>query len=758
VGNPKPVHTPHTTSLSATSATRATSRHDAREGSQSVGGRRHTQCMGSATTRWQCIACQVCWTTDRSRRMSPCPHCRCMGESLPPPGKSVQERFPELASEARGWDPWDVWAGANARLTWLCPDCGDEYVMQVAQRTGRGSGCGSCAPVRRTRPRPGESLAETHPHAVNDVSGWDPLRYRANFREPLDWRCHHCGFRWRDSPKTYTKAKRPCPDCRRRDAHFPAPGNSIADSPFADEAYGWDPALVAQGSNRNMTWRCARGHVWEARPLNRTRQNTGCSECHLMPAPGQSLAETHPELAQEMLDEDPWRYTAGSMKRVMWRIADCGHSWGPVPISSRARKGTGCGVCSGKTVVSGVNDILTLAPAVGIEAHGWDATRVHPGSKKSRPWRCSTCSHTWETAPAWRMRGSGCSQCAERGYQASKRGYLYLITNWRPGQVTPEEEASVTYVKVGISNVLNQRLGSHFGTGFVHILDVRAHSDGAAILELERLFKRAAGRQGWRTAKQEGHRPFDGYTETIVVDDSQTAQLGPLNRWTLPDLLLHLGVEKASYWPTRNDTGNLKGGRRTVHTRALEYVEVDHCFLRRRNPKKGKARLAGSEPVGLTPAPSTPPGEDPILAWTPGLAAVTSFSEIHGHARVPVRHWQAGFPLGAWVIKQRQAYRQDRLSATRISLLESLPDWSWNVADDRWRDTYAVLQRAVDKEGRAKFPTNYELDGVNLSSWCAAQRRKYHKNKLTTDKVEALAGLPGWYWSIRKSKLRRPQA
>jgi len=687
-------------------------------------------------------------------------------------------RFEHIAQEAEGWDPADVWAGASTTLPWRCLDCRQVYPMQVAQRTGRGSGCGACAPMRRTIPRLGESLADTHDAAVLDVAGWDPQRYRANFREELAWKCHICDHEWTASPKTYTKAVIPCSACRERNMHLPEPGNSLADTPFATEANGWDPARIAQGSNLKLPWKCARGHTWKAKPLNRTRQAQQCGECRRLPPMGTSLAETHREIAAQIIGVDPQRYSAGSAKRCMWHDTTCGHTWGPIAISSRTR-GAGCGVCAGKTVVPGVNDLATIAPSLALEAYGWDPTIVHPGSKKSRTWKCSTCARVWDTAPAWRMRGSGCSSCAERGFQVTKRGYLYLITN--AVAATGEDQLVApqpgSYFKIGITNDLAARLGTHAGTGLRTVLDIRVHDDGAAVAELERRLKAAAVKHGWASAKKAGHPAFDGYTETFVVTPAVTASLTAafsnapvtLPRWDIPHLAAALHIDQVSYWPAQTilpthgatcSTQFIAAEPTTAHKvdatlEQFEHIPVPPQQLRRRNPRRGKTRIAGSEPVGIRAGPFSTPGEDPRLPWNAGRNALNDFVTHHRHALVPVRHVQDGFPLGRWVIKQRQDHRRNKLSNEQVRDLVSLPRWAWNVHDAAWWRAFGALQLALADSKGTKLPGNFTVDGASLSYWCSVQRRRHRDGTMPQDRIDALSGLPGWSWTMRASTPRQ---
>ena len=92
--------------------------------------------------------------------------------STPKPGESLLELYPEIAAD---WHPTkndpltaaDVNAGAKAKRWWKCRKCGLEWKTDPDHRTRSGQGCPDCAfgkiSSTRSKPRPGESLAEKLP-------------------------------------------------------------------------------------------------------------------------------------------------------------------------------------------------------------------------------------------------------------------------------------------------------------------------------------------------------------------------------------------------------------------------------------------------------------------------------------------------------------------------------------------------------------------------------------------------------------------
>lgn len=108
----------------------------------------------------------------------------------------------------------------------------------------------------------------------------------------------------------------------------------------------------------------------------------------------------------------PSDFTAFSHKKVWWK-GKCGHEW-KAHIFGRSN-GIGCPICSGHTVLSGVNDLSTLFPEIAAE---WDCEKngnlipnfVTSHSNKKVWWK-GACGHSWKTTINNRVNGTGCPHC-----------------------------------------------------------------------------------------------------------------------------------------------------------------------------------------------------------------------------------------------------------------------------------------------------------------------------------------------------------
>ena len=193
--------------------------------------------------------------------------------------------------------------------------------------------------------------------------------------------------------------------------------------------YEWDyqkngsllPSMVTSGSDKKLWWICGQNHSYQASISSRVR-GRGCPYCSGKKVlKGYNDFESrYPELAKEWdyhkNNITPDAVTYGSDKKCWW-ICDNGHSY-KCSITNR-RAGQSCPYCSGKKVLPGVNDIVTMYPNI---AKQWCAdlnegqpTEVIAGSRKRVWWQCDACGHKWISYVYNRcLNNSGCPKCSGR--------------------------------------------------------------------------------------------------------------------------------------------------------------------------------------------------------------------------------------------------------------------------------------------------------------------------------------------------------
>lgn len=181
------------------------------------------------------------------------------------------------------------------------------------------------------------------------------------------------------------------------------------------------PADVSFGSQKKIWWRCEHGHEWQSPVYGRAEQNHGCPFCAgKRAAPGMDFQSLYPELAAQWHPAKngktkPNQYLPGSHMSAWWQCSK-GHEWKAL-IKSRV-EGNGCPYCSGKAVLPGENDLLTMAPLI---ARQWHPTKngnllpsqVMPASARKVWWRCER-DHEWQAEVYSRTSGRECPVCTGR--------------------------------------------------------------------------------------------------------------------------------------------------------------------------------------------------------------------------------------------------------------------------------------------------------------------------------------------------------
>ena len=218
-----------------------------------------------------------------------------------------------------------------------------------------------------------------------------------------------------------------CPYCKGKLA---IPGETDLVTVKPELANTWHPTKngalapdqVTSQSNRKVWWMCDREHEWQAVISDRANRNRGCPYCtRQKPVIGENdLATLNPELAAQwhptLNHLKPTDVTCHSGKKVWWQCKK-GHEWEAV-IDSRS-KGSGCPYCSGKRVLTGVNDIATIYPHL---INAWDYDRnkgmgpenFSANTHRKFWWKCSVCNGSWHIAASSITGNSDqlvCPQC-----------------------------------------------------------------------------------------------------------------------------------------------------------------------------------------------------------------------------------------------------------------------------------------------------------------------------------------------------------
>jgi superfamily II DNA or RNA helicase len=104
--------------------------------------------------------------------------------------------------------------------------------------------------------------------------------------------------------------------------------------------------------------------------------------------------------------------------------------------------------------------------------------------------------------------------------------------------------------------------------------------------------------------------------------------------------------------------------------------------------------------------------------------------------------WQENAKLGKWCSRQRQFYKEGRLSAERIKRLEELR-FVWDLDETIWEKSFQELNAYKKQYGYCNVIRSGEH--AKLSKWSTVQRRAFNKGKLSPQRIARLEAI-GLMW------------
>jgi hypothetical protein len=131
--------------------------------------------------------------------------------------------------------------------------------------------------------------------------------------------------------------------------------------------------------------------------------------------------------------------------------------------------------------------------------------------------------------------------------------------------------------------------------------------------------------------------------------------------------------------------------------------------------------------------------------WLEMYGKLLEFIKSAGHPSPPRNHEL----LGNWVSKQRHDYSINKLKSRNVSLLESIPGWTWDQRDSNWQEMYHELCDYAKNTGTVNL---YGSSNPILSNWVSHQRRFNKQSSLSKERIELLESIKGWTWDEQESK------
>jgi|LauGreDrversion4_2_1035121.scaffolds.fasta_scaffold51794_2 hypothetical protein len=267
-------------------------------------------------------------------------------------------------------------------------------------------------------------LASTFPNIAVEADGWDPSTVARGSSKVMPWRCQN-QHTWSSAVVARTGQGQSCPFCAGQRI-WPGFNDLKTTHPeLASQLVDADPTTISKGSGGKHKWLCDNhGHEYLATVSHR-REGKGCPYCsgNQILVGFNDFATTHPEFAEEAID-DPKSFSKGTNKKIRWRCT-AGHVYEMYP--SNRLKGENCGICIGRIILKGFNDLATSHPVIAAEAFGWDPTTVGKGHFSKLEWKCED-GHVWSATP--NQRTSTDSNCPFCSGQKAIKGESDLATTY----------------------------------------------------------------------------------------------------------------------------------------------------------------------------------------------------------------------------------------------------------------------------------------------------------------------------------------
>ena len=134
--------------------------------------------------------------------------------------------------------------------------------------------------------------------------------------------------------------------------------------------------------------------------------------------------------------------------------------------------------------------------------------------------------------------------------------------------------------------------------------------------------------------------------------------------------------------------------------------------------------------------------------WESRFDLVKQYYEEHGNINISQKEVIQGVWLGKWIISQKKAMEEGKLTHKQIEKLKTLPMEEVGRKDNRWWSMYEEAKKYYEEFGNLNIPVNYlTSNGKKLSDWIIRQRRNYKLGKMPSEHKEKLDEI-GFIWDL----------
>ncbi|MCQ2070537.1 MAG: hypothetical protein MJZ68_05365 [archaeon] len=345
-----------------------------------------------------------------------CPYCS--GRRVLSGFNDLQTKYPDIAKE---WHPTkngsllpsQITAHSPERVYWQCAQ-GHEWESSIDNRTNSGCNCPICSFELIV---PGiNDFMTLYPNATKmlhptkngnfDFSSISPYSHY-----PAWWSCEN-GHEWQSEVKTRLSSV-DCPYCTNK---FALKGYNDLETVMPKLASMWNhernmylkPSNVTYRCQRNIWWKCDKGHEWKA-GVPKMMRNRECPYCtgKAIWVPLKPPVTKPPEVKP-----NPYRLEV-EKEPSLWTCPN-GHK---IPDIVKNKKGLNvCPICNDSKLRPGINDLESQNDKID---DYWDHSRngdllpKHiPVASTFKVWLKCSLGHIWKTAPNYFPVRISCPICS----------------------------------------------------------------------------------------------------------------------------------------------------------------------------------------------------------------------------------------------------------------------------------------------------------------------------------------------------------
>ena len=412
---------------------------------------KQTSAKSSEKAYWKCPDCGYEWKTSiigRTNNQKARDKCPCCGTGMVTvPGiNDFRTKYPLLALDTSDELNPDVdlnhqGVGSHIRINWRCHVCGYEWKAPIYGRIRRDTKpyrvalCPACGKNVRT-----QTFSEQYPelaalYSENNSIPFDEATGN-DYQKKFIWICQKHG-EFEASLSSMIRAVKTgnngCPYCHgimvKREESFGTKHPDLVKEWSSENDVS--PFEVPEHSKMKAKWVCDKGHTWSASVNTRAYGYAYCSKCYPFGKNGVGFAEKFPETEKYYCSDNDTQFTKLVLSDTTLRKWKCeeGHIFEDSCYNISQRGHWSCLICSGRKIVTGVNDFATSYPEYvsfyDNEKNSAPANLANPKDSDPSTWWICDKGHHFQRSIALHIRWNGvCPVCSRHVLQKGANDLL----------------------------------------------------------------------------------------------------------------------------------------------------------------------------------------------------------------------------------------------------------------------------------------------------------------------------------------------